>query len=209
MDNTFGKGIADAKAGRPRRQVPRFGPFVTIAAALLLLFGAASRVGKMPEVPALMGIDQQAERRVRSDPSLIDAMVMIGGVPVEKNTVVPPRRSMPADGLPVPPSRGDLGLEERLSENTLNLRPSPGLSMNYREDAGDDALTESYEYSAPAPVQPDPEPPKKQTYRVSEGDTWAKIAKRTLGDVNRWQEIRSLNPKASGGLMVGMELTLP
>ncbi|MDR1612067.1 MAG: LysM peptidoglycan-binding domain-containing protein [Planctomycetota bacterium] len=207
MDNFFDRDPEIATAGRrPRSRAPRFGPFVTIAAALLLLFGAASRVGKAPEIPALMGIDQLAEKRVRPDPSLIDAMVMIGGVPVEKEAVVPRRNALPTDSLPVPPPRGDLGLEERLSDNALGLRPPPGLSMNF--DAAD-AMPENRENAPPAPTRPEPVSAKSHTYRVSQGDTWAKIAKRTLGDVNRWQEIRALNPGAANGLMVGMELILP
>ncbi len=62
------------------------------------------------------------------------------------------------------------------------------------------------------PVSPAPQPPTTvpAQYTVQRGDTLIGIARKTLGDGNRWQEIASLNNiNRPSDLLVGMVLKLP
>jgi LysM repeat protein len=66
----------------------------------------------------------------------------------------------------------------------------------------------------PAPVNDKPAKPSPppSTYTVQAGDTLARIAARTLGDRNRWQQIRDLNADTledEDTLTVGQRLRLP
>jgi len=51
---------------------------------------------------------------------------------------------------------------------------------------------------------------KTKSYKVVDGDTGAAIARKTLGDKNRWDEIAKLNPGVDPrGLKIGYELKIP
>jgi len=61
-----------------------------------------------------------------------------------------------------------------------------------------------------AKPQPAAEPSKGPTYTVQNGDNLWKIAARTLGDRERWHEIRDLNPSIDPDkILVGQKLVLP
>lgn len=56
------------------------------------------------------------------------------------------------------------------------------------------------------------ETPKMREYTVVEGDSMVKIAKKTLGDANKWNLIAQANPKAvgkKGEIRVGAKLQIP
>jgi nucleoid-associated protein YgaU len=66
--------------------------------------------------------------------------------------------------------------------------------------------------AAPAEIQSQPAPsaPSGAIYVVKSGDNLWKIAARTLGDRDRWREIRDLNPNMNPDkILVGQKLTLP
>lgn len=204
----------DRRAGvRPRGQ-PRFGSFVTITAAILLLFGAASRVGKAPEVSSLFNIDQAHESRVQGErlqEERLKTIITLGAVPAPVPSLRPNGGSLPIDSHVLPPRRPEtdidfLGGDQRLLSapvlvpngdgrtNGDDLRP-PG-----RQDGG---------YGADDRDAPSRARPQSRTYVVANGDTWVKIAKNTLGDANRWKDLLNANPSAKDGLRVGMRLVIP
>ena len=198
----------------PRRAVPRLGAFVTIAASLLLLFGAASRIGKVPETVALFGIDNQAEIRIRQDEERQRTALMIGSVPVNRNEVRPPRNSVRLDPEATPPSRGEFDIDtlrrpavsEPGRESTLSL----SIPQNVTPPEEDiDAPANGPAAGAQQAVRQEQTAHRPKTYKVQNGDTWVKVAKRTLGDANRWRELLSANPTAQNGLRVGMDLVVP
>ena len=47
--------------------------------------------------------------------------------------------------------------------------------------------------TAPSPPAPKPTPAPDRTYTVAAGDSLSKIAKKLLGNANRWHEIHELN----------------
>lgn len=221
MENaTHDRDTARRKDSVPvRRQAPRFGAFVTIAIALLMLFGAASRFGNMPEPAALFGIDQKAEKTAgRNIDDILRATVIIGGKPAWRDEVTPPANALDYDpGLP-PPSRTSLGSDDRFSgppdDDVRSI-----LSIPHQVDGGpedpEDAPPEPVGYMPPAPggsgeaAEPPPAFERPETYVVAADDTWVKIAKRTLGDSGRWRDIMNINPASRNGLLVGMRLRIP
>ncbi len=199
----------DEKRVAPRRNHPRFGPFVTITAAILLLFGAASRVGKMEETFALFGLDNLASSRIqREEDRLRAALHTIGAVPVQREELHPPANSLPLRPNVPPPYRGEVDPEivRENARSPLSLGvPAEPLPEERRVEQ-ENWLRPPQETAAPSqPTQPS----QPTHYLVESGDTWNKIAKKTLGDGKRWQEIRKANPSAESGLTVGMRLVIP
>lgn len=79
-------------------------------------------------------------------------------------------------------------------------------------------LPEAADYRKKTPEQKQPEPinrlpePRHEVYTVMSGDTLIGIARRYLGNGDRWQEIEALNADLLGPdlvLQVGMKLKLP
>jgi LysM domain. len=201
---------------RPRRGQPRFGSFVTIAAAILMLFGAASRVGKVPEVPALFGIDRAQENYLQEQRER--TVIQLGAIPSPSTNLRPPSGSMPVNGNAMPPIR-----------DVTRGHPSMSLvAPDERPDNPDYPLPQDgedrFEPQSVRPLRPsdtvrnesrsgrsEPENSRNWNgnYVVARGDTWVKIAKLTLGDGSRWQELQRANPAAKDGLKVGMRLVVP
>lgn len=206
----------------PRRSAPRLGAFVTIAASLLLLFGAASRIGKVQETVALFGIDRQAENRIRQEEERLRTALMIGSAPVQRENIVPHTNVVGLDPNAMPPSRGDFDIDGMRHRDNPEAGRDGALSLSIPQQF--DAPEGN---SGPAPVESvtsahgappsdrhvdrnaDAQAGRPKTYRVQDGDTWVKVAKRTLGDANRWRELMNANPAARDGLRVGMELAIP
>lgn len=192
------------------RTAPRFGAFVTIAVSLLLLFGAASRVGKTPETLALFGIDNQAENRIKQEEERLRTALMIGSVPVRRDDVTPTSGSVHLDPDAMPPTRGDFDPETILSANSNNNNNNSDSNSGQLMLAIPHANESLSAMASPTlPENREPQATPKKNYRVKEGDTWVKVSRNTLGDPNRWREILAANPAASNGLRVGMDLTIP
>lgn len=207
-----------------RRGQPRFGSFVTIAAAILMLFGAVSRVGKMPEIPALFGIDE-AQRRHLQDVRRQTTVITLGSMPNTPSNLHPVNQgSLPMESNPMPPLRPEVDPDEYRGRTSLST-PLPLYNEEYsyltpRPDP--DAFDEGYNTLRPNASGDSLRPNNNGgsqannsgasgggTYVVAEGDTWVKIAKRTLGNASRWQELQRANPSAGNGLRVGMRLVVP
>ena len=182
---------------KPRRSPglqPRFGAFITITVALLLLFGAASRMGKTTDPVALFGIDQQSEKLNKQEEARLKASQVIGSTPIAP--LPKTRQAMELDEDFMPPIRSDYS----------NIEQS---IKDYMLETGMEAPRSTNGQTAPAPTQPQ-QTQRIKNYTVTEGDTWFKIAKNTLGDGNRWQEIQKANPEArNNGLRVGLQLIIP
>ena len=198
-----------------RRGAPRLGAFVTIAASLLLLFGAASRIGKVQETVALFGIDRQAEARINQEEERLLTALMIGSSPVHRENIIPHTNVVGLDPNALPPPRSGLGEggvvlsiptqhndpegSENQRSNAAGMPPPPGSgSQSIERPTG--------AVAAPAGGQP---ATQAKSYRVQEGDTWVKVSRRTLGSPDRWREIQSANPASQDGLRVGMDLVIP
>lgn len=60
------------------------------------------------------------------------------------------------------------------------------------------------------PLDQTPEKADAKTCEVKDGDTLSSIARRLLGDANRWPEILKMNPGVKpDALRVGQKLVLP
>lgn len=204
-------------ARRPRQAAPRLGSFVTIAVALLMLFGAASSIGKVPETAAIFGIDKGAEERITQELNRIRAAMTIGGVPVSASELNPPTGSLPVNPSAMPPPRPPVDpdtarIQSQQSRHLVSMpmqdpMPAPPSDPGVRPIAAPSQnLPSSGSHTAPA-TNADSQRP--DTYVVANGDTWVKIAKRIYGDANRWRDIQDANPSARGGLEVGMKLRIP
>ncbi len=202
---------------RARARQPRLGSFVTIAVAVLMLFGAASRMGKMPETAALFGIDRQAENRIRQEEERLRTAITIGAVPVPAADLRPHAGALPIDTAVLPPAREEVDPEIARGHADGERRSSVSLAVPedfWRRDGASAAPTETVPPAVRPPVagqtahQPGPAN-ATESYVVANGDTWVKIAKRTLGDPKRWEEIKHANPAAADGLRVGMRLVIP
>ncbi|MCC8190126.1 MAG: LysM peptidoglycan-binding domain-containing protein [Planctomycetes bacterium] len=201
----------DHREVRRARGYPRFGSFFTIAVAILMLFGAASRIGKAPEIPVLFGIDQAEEQRLQRYDRQRTAIIL-GTVPGERslrpgvgdslrsaNAVLPPIR-LDADGYggglrPGISALGPAGLPGYETDDGV-ADAGGGGSIRAAGASGADAGTGGRVSDG-------------GTYTVAAGDTWARIAKRFLGDASRWREIENANPQSRTGLKVGMRLVIP
>ncbi len=204
-----------------RLGMPRLGAFVTIAASLLLLFGAASRIGKVPETAALFGIDNQAENRIRQEEERQRTALMIGSIPVRRGEGSQTNiTSVTLDPDAMPPTRGNFDIDSLRRPNGVDSGRDATLTLSIPQQTaplqeGADTITggpnmTSHGFDAGQPGQHgDLAQSRPKTYKVKNGDTWVKVAKNTLGDANRWREIMTANPSAQSGLRVGMELTVP
>jgi len=201
--------LEEKKARRPAG--PRFGPFVTIAVAILMLFGAASRLGKTPEQGSWLNFDILASRsleqdRLRQLEQRNTTLITLGVVPSHfedappqsmrlRENVLPPERNVDFDayqdnqrrhyGIPAPlslPVPTEGNHHPGASESSPRFDPVPEMRPN-------DGM-ESH----------------GGTYVVAQGDNWVKIGKR-VG--KQWKDIQSANPQASEGLRVGMKLIIP
>lgn len=189
---------------RRRAGYPRFGSFVTIAVAILLLFGAASRMGKTSMGNIFSAMDVIAENRVNRgrNEAIADTLIQIGPTTVSALSPYPPVARVDIDDSAPPPSRGSVD-PGYLTNQYTDTNDTP---RDNRNDDGDRSngidFTFQTQPSAPAEKRPG-------SYVVADGDNWVKIAKRVLGDGKRWQELQHANPSARDGLKVGMKLTVP
>lgn len=195
------------EASAPRRSMPRFGPFVTIAAAILMLFGAASQVGKTStggnlfqqiSMPGVQPdeVDEPNER-------VATARVTIGARPVPENSLTPSQRHMRLDDRPVLPPRNviDQGRDAGGQQPANTLRPPSHPVMTNSPLAGNEPSRFD-----PAPEAATQSRPTGATYVVATGDNWKKVEKQTG---KRWQDIQKANPESKSGLRVGMRLVIP
>lgn len=199
-----------------RRSGPRFGPFVTIAAAILMLFGAVSRFGKTSEAGLWPNFDSLAANYMgKSRPTALPqdsagtTTVTIGTLPPAPPAAAPqsqPQRGMRLDMRALPPPRGDFDLNEYQEQQQQQRYDMPPLSIPGPAPLeNNDAPARRFDpLPEAAPLSPDQRNTK--TYTVANGDNWVKIGKVTG---KRWQDIQSANPDSRNGLRVGMKLTLP
>lgn len=207
-------GAETAAGNAPKRSAyPRYGSFVTIAAALLILFGAASRMGNVPETAALFGIDMRNEGMLRQEEERQRARQMIGTTtPVLVSSDKPPSVHLDEDVLP--PSRRGVAMNMASRQDAA---PPGIIPMDDGYEGGRGGPVPTPPLMPPTVVrggerQMDPEPVAEGAshYTVKQGDTWFKIARNLLGDGNRWQELLRANPGVgSSDLRVGLELRLP
>ncbi len=210
---------------RRRRSAPRFGPLLTIAVAMLMLFGAVSRLGKpQPLGEGLLGsLDLSAKARldqdrVRSEEERLRTLVSIGAAPSSSAADTGRRTAADRpDQHPLPPVRGDFDLEEYLRggetagagapETPAGRSATPGLvTLSIAgEVAGNGHRAPRFD-PAPEAVPDAGSGGGQKTYTVQPGDNWVKVAERTG---KRWQDVQKANPSSSGGLRVGMKLVIP
>lgn len=207
----------EQRRARPRRRGPRFGPLLTIAVAILTLFGAASRLGKPQAGDGLFSLDLSAstrleQDRIRSEEDRLRTIVTLGAVPTTADSLRPSGFAARLDLNPVPPSRGDFDIDaprrgqlppappaERAPSAAQLSIPlyAPGETAdNYDRDARFDPAPEASPDRAGHP----------KTYTVQSGDNWVKVAQKTG---KRWQDLQKANPASTGGLRVGMKLIIP
>ena len=208
--------------GRAPSRSPRLGSFITIAMAVLMLFGAVSRIGKMPESTALFSIDRQTENRIRQEEERLRTVITIGAAPVPAADLRPRAGVIPIESDFPPPAREEVDPEMARGHFDPDRRSPVSLAVPegfWRHDGGYDLPVDTLTTSVRPPVM-DSSPsldsghsigqanPAK-SYVVANGDTWVKIAMRTFGDPKRWEEIKQANPAAAAGLKVGMRLVVP
>lgn len=196
---------AERPAGRPKRAGhPRLGSFVTIATAILLLFGAATSVGKVPEVAGLFNIDQAQERRnqgERLQDERLKTIITLGAMPAPVEELRPRNGSLPLDHDVLPPRRPEVDVDSVRQ----SLRPQP-MSIRTQNGGPEEPEPGRDDRDLPAAGR---DTPRSGAYVVAADDTWIKIAKKTTGDASRWQDILAANPSAKAGLRVGMRLVIP
>lgn len=198
-----------------RRPGPRFGPLITIAAAILMLFGAASRMGKTSEAGLWPNFDSLAANYVgKSRPASGSAesagttVVTLGTLPpASQSSQMPQQRGMRLDMRGMPPPRGDFDLDA-YQQPQSDQRAFPPLSVPGQQTENDAVRNGDARRFDPAPEakQLTPEEKKTSTYTVAAGDNWVKIGKVTG---KRWQDIQNANPESRNGLRVGMKLVVP
>ena len=180
-------------------------------------------MGKVEETAALFGIDRQAESSIsKQEADRLRALVTLGAVPLAPEETQTQRGRMPISAVVMPPQRGEVDLDSVLGQsgNEGGRRPmslavptdqwnggtdvSRPLSVEELARGGEVRSDAAPVHQAVAPVSA-----RSNGYVVAPGDTWVKIAKRTLGDGKRWQELLKANPNAKNGLEVGMRLVVP
>ena len=199
-----------SEKSRVRARPPRFGSFVTIAAAVLMLFGTISRLGKPAEIGSLFGLDRQAENRIRQEEERLRTAIVLGGLPVPATGLRPRAGEVPIEYGVLPPVREEIDPET--VRRHYDSEHHATVSLAVPEDffrSGDDSSFPVETAPASIPVPAGTRVNTSEYYVVVVGDTWAKIAVRTLGDIKRWEEIRRANPVADAGLRVGMRLVIP
>ncbi len=171
---------------------PRYGPLLTIAVAILALFGAVSRVGKPQAGDGLLHLDLSATQRLdterlRAEEERLRAIVTLGAVATREMPAEQPVAGVRLEANPMPPERGefDIAAVSPISLSMEHFDPAP-------------------EAEPVAPVAVTSEANK--TYVVQEGDTWVKVGKKVGKD---WKELQKANPGSYSGLRVGMKLKVP
>lgn len=201
---------------RERRSPPRFGPFVTIAVAILMLFGAASRFGKTGDNGLWPNFDHLAANYIGGGSQSQAQMQPAAGTTILTLGTEPPRqpsRGMALNMRATPPPRGDFDLDRYKPQSQTGgagLRP-PQLSLpipgqSEMENNVPGAPGMSHFDPAPEARPLAPEQRNASHYTVTAGDNWVKIGKATG---KRWQDIQKANPESQAGLRVGMKLVLP
>ncbi len=197
-----------------RTAPPRFGPFLTIAVAILMLFGAASRIGKT-ENASWLNLDLLAQKSLEKEELRLQeqratTLITLGAAPVKPQPANKPNHPRLDSRNLMPPPRGDFDLEEYQNRQLLYEQQRRALSIpapienSGREQYGDQQIN----HFDPAP-EAEPTTPIKQrggVYVVADGDNWVKIGKHTG---RRWQDIQKANPISLDGLRVGMRLVIP
>jgi hypothetical protein len=201
----------EQRRAKPRRGGSRFGPLLTIAVAILTLFGAASRLGKPQSGDGLFSLDLSASNRleqdrIRSEEERLRTIVTLGAVPTPADSLRPAGFVPQLDPNPLPPERGEFALDLRGEIRSRTGEAIP-LSMPV---SGTGGTAENYnrgERFDPAPeALPDDGRAHPKTYTVQSGDNWVKVAQKTG---KKWQDVQKANPASSGGLRVGMKLVIP
>ncbi|MCD8138592.1 MAG: LysM peptidoglycan-binding domain-containing protein [Planctomycetaceae bacterium] len=203
----------DVREKPARRSGPRFGPFVTIAAAILMLFGAVSRLGKTSEAGLWPNFDTLAanyigsQRRSSGPSSAGTTTVTLGTLPAPQHAGGnEPRRGMRLDMRAMPPPRGDFDLEE-YSRREASMPMSLSIPGRQPLENTAPAVEDNRRFDPVPEARPlTPNERAAANYTVREGDNWVKIG-RVTG--KRWQDIQAANPESRNGLRVGMKLTLP
>lgn len=195
---------------------PRFGPFVTIAVAILVLFGAVSRFGKTSEAGLWPNFDSLAASYIgkgqpagKPGDSAGTTVVTLGTLPPAPATA--PReqqRGMHLDSRAMPPPRGDFDLDEyRQRRNEAEAMPFLSIPGQQPPENNAPPASDARRFDPVPEARPlTPEEKKTATYTVANGDNWVKIGKATG---KRWQDIQSANPDSRNGLRVGMKLNIP
>lgn len=195
----------------PRRSPPRFGPFVTITAAILMLFGAASQVGKTTVTDAGLGLIDSAaaknlerDRQQRED-DIAATLIAIGTKPGTENNVKPPQRTMNIDDSPLPPARTVDNSERGHTRPSNVLRPPPLSGINGERSVG--GAPRRFDPVPEATQQPrQQQQPQGRIYVVTSEDSWNRIEKK-MG--KPWKVIQKANPESRSGLRAGMRLVIP
>lgn len=190
----------------PRRGLPRFGPFVTIAVAILMLFGAASRIGKDNESIRWIDSDYIASNKLeeehrRKQDAVAATLITLGTAPVPNGHTQPSNRA-PLINRSTPPSRVDAP-----SHRNSVRPPAAGSANGGVRPPNDDGSSWNNQGLRPSDS---PETGSRtrpgEMYVVAAGDNWMKIGKR-FG--KPWRDIENANPQSKAGLRVGMRLTIP
>ncbi len=204
-----------------RAAPPRFGPFLTIAVAILMLFGAASRIGKT-ENNSWLNLDLLANKSLEQEHLRLQeqrntTLITLGAAPVQPQLpAANNNQSFRLDSRnALPPPRGDFDLEEyqnrqRLYEQRQNEQRRAALSLPVPTESASRVQQDDQQISHFDPA-PEAEPvttikPMGGVYVVADGDNWVKIGKHTG---RRWQDIQKANPISMDGLRVGMRLVIP
>ncbi|MCD7897077.1 MAG: LysM peptidoglycan-binding domain-containing protein [Planctomycetaceae bacterium] len=217
-DMDFDDEDDEEREAPPRRSSPpRYGPFLTIAVAILMLFGAASRFGKS-ETGSWLNLDFLASRSIEQDRLRLQeqrnlTLVTLGAVPTRAPDPGPgPDLAMAAplqNRAVLPPSRGEFDLETFEVEQRERQRREQGgiqLSMPVQTSptAGSGFDPDPASHFDPVP-EAQPSVSAGTVYVVREGDNWVKIGKATG---KKWQEIQNANSTSKNGLRVGMKLVI-
>lgn len=199
-----------------RPKGPRFGPFVTIAVAILLLFGAISRIGKPLTDERLFGLDIATVTALQREEKIVEeqrntTLLVLGATPTPPDVLRPPPQGIHSLPHAAPPVREDpyaYDYDDGVSqvwENPTSL----SLPMPTEGHSGVDSLRpggSSRFDPAPEAVPHQRQTSASSTYTVAQGDTWHKIGQR-VG--LRWQDLQKANPQAQSGLRIGMILNIP
>ena len=138
---------------------------------------------------------------MRHAAAILGVFCLVAGLSCEK-----PEPQMPASAAPAPPAR-----------TMTELKPAPPLKPSAPAVATRPApttkriTTPTPLVATPAPITRPKEPaPALRTYTVRKKDTLWSIAKKHLGDGQRWKEIVAANPGLDPRkLMPGQTIKLP